>query len=160
MGRKLRESDAAGAMLDDTIAIDIPAPWLLRKFGQKSIRAYFRLPVYATLLRISKMYTRLGIDLTRLQKGELHEVMHIIAKQGKRVSRIVATGLLRGGITNFLFCRLLAWYLRNHMTSLGMAQLAKIMLLLSGGEHFASIIKSVGLMSVTSPVLSQKETRS
>ena len=46
------------------------------------------------------------------------------------------------------------------MTSLGMAQLAKIMLLLSGGEHFASIIKSVGLMSVTSPVLSQEETRS
>ena len=35
MGRRLRESDAAGSMLDDAVAIDIPAPWLLRKFGQK-----------------------------------------------------------------------------------------------------------------------------
>lgn len=41
MGRRLRESDAAGSMLDDAVAIDIPAPWLLRKFGQKSIPGIF-----------------------------------------------------------------------------------------------------------------------
>ena len=85
----------------------------------------------------------MDIDLQHLHDGNFGSVLEQIAKHGVTTSRIIAYGLLRGTWSARLLNRPLAWYIRQHMPMQGLAELAKIIVLMSTSEAFVSIIASV-----------------
>jgi hypothetical protein len=150
---KRTEASAAEALLDKRVRVNIPAPWLLRLVRIRTVTLRFHRPVYAQLLRIARAYVRLDIDLAELEQGDVPVLFSAIAEKGTVASRIIALGLIRGPVASFLFARPLAWYIRGHIDALAMAELTKLIVLLSGGENFAPIIRSIAHMRVTTPVI-------
>ena len=154
------EIDVADALLDTGLLVKVPAPRLLRLFGVKTFPIRFRRPVYAQLLRISRMYVRMHVDLETLETGEAAAVLTSAAKNGVRASRLIALGLIRSGLMSALFHRAVAAYLRRRMDAQTMAELAKVVVLLSGANHFTTIIRSIAHLRVTTPNLSREATGS
>lgn len=160
MKKEVTEINAAEALLDQFLRIHLPTPWLLRLLGKKTTSLWFRRPVYNQLLRISAAYTKMGIELVKLEEGDGLFLFSQIAEHGVTASRLVAMGLIRGSLTSWLFVRPLAWYLREHMEARGLAELTKLFVVLSTGEDFVSIIRSMAHLRVTVPMLSHKKTES
>lgn len=154
------EIDVADALLDTGLLVKVPAPCPLRMLGIKVFPMRFRRPVYAQLLRISRMYVRMHVDLETLETGEAAAVLTSAAKNGVRASRLIALGLIRSGPMSALFHRAVAAYLRRRMDAQTMAELAKVIVLLSGAGHFTTIIRSIAHLQVTTPNLSRGTTGS
>jgi hypothetical protein len=153
------EIDVAEALLDTRVRIRIPAP----RFFTRKVRfipVVFYRPVFAQLLRISRQYNRMNIDLKKLEAGELGAALTEVARNGVRASRIVAMGMIRSTWATWLFHRLLARYLRRRMDTPTLAELTKIIIAYSGAESFTNIIRSIAHLNVTAPNLSQDRTES
>lgn len=155
--KKVVEIDVSDALLDTGLLITIPAPRILRLFKIKSIPVRFYRPVYAQLLRISKLYVKMNIDLQKMETAEALVLLTEVARNGHRASRLIALGLIRSETLSFLFHRLVARYLRRRMDAKTMAELAKLVVALSGAEHFTTIIRSIAHLRVTAPILSQTQ---
>lgn len=149
------ESHAANALLDRPLTINLPAPWLLRKFGKKTIRYGVPFPKGETLCRMAALFCRMDIDLKELKAGDLGTTLECIARNGKRVSRVIAEGMVGNSIFSSLFVRPLAWYIRCHTTMKGMAELAQVILLLASPEGFVNTISSIATMNLMAPTESQ-----
>ena len=156
--RKARiEADAADTLLDRRLKVYLPAPWLLRLFGARRVPIWPKQPVMANLVRMSRLFVRMDIDAERLMAGHFGPLLRYIGKHGVTVSRVIALGLIRGSVAAWLFHRPLAWYIRSHMSLRGMAELARILVLMSTAESFVPIIRSVGSLNLMEPTLSQTE---
>lgn len=149
------EMEAADALLDRRLRVDIPAPSLFRLFGKQTVSIWPKRPVGASLIRISRLFAEMDIDADELMSGKFGTLLEYIGRHGKTASRLIAYGLIRGPFASWLFNRPLAWYLRNHMTLSGMADLMKLIVLLSDAEFFVDIIRSAKDMTLTKPTLSQ-----
>ena len=152
------EAMAADALLDRRLKINLPAPWLLRIFGPKTVPIRVKLPTAGSLIRMSSLFTRMEIDLQHLHDGNFGSVLEQIAKHGVTTSRIIAYGLLRGTWSARLLNRPLAWYIRQHMPMQGLAELAKIIVLMSTSEAFVSIIASVASLNLMKPTEASQPT--
>lgn len=152
------EAMAADALLDRRLKINLPAPWLLRIFGRKTVPIRVKLPTAGSLIRMSSLFTRMDIDLQHLHDGNFGSVLEQIAKHGVTTSRIIAYGLLRGTWSARLLNRPLAWYIRQHMPMQGLAELAKIIVLMSTSEAFVSIIASVASLNLMKPTEASQPT--
>lgn len=152
------EIEVAEALLDTRVRIHVPTPRFFFRRA-KSIPVVFYRPVYAQLLRISRLYVQMDIDLEKLEAGELGVALTEVAKNGIRASRIIAMGMIRSTWATWLFHRLLAHYLRRRMDARTMAELTKIIVAYSGADSFTSIIRSIGHLRVTTS-LSQLRTES
>ena len=147
------EAMAADALLDRRLKINLPAPWLLRIFGRKTVPIRVKLPTAGSLIRMSSLFTRMDIDLQHLHDGNFGSVLEQIAKHG-----VIAYGLLRGTWSARLLNRPLAWYIRQHMPMQGLAELAKIIVLMSTSEAFVSIIASVASLNLMKPTEASQPT--
>jgi hypothetical protein len=154
------EARAAESLLDNRLRIHIPAPLLLRLFGKKMISLWFRRPTGAQLLRISALYVRMDIDLKTLDEGDTPVLFEHIARHAVHCSRIIAHGLIRSGPAASFLARPLGSYLLHYMDMQSLAELTKLIVFLSGGENFASIIRSIAHMKITAPIVSHQETES
>lgn len=151
---------AADALLDNRLKINIPAPWLLRVLGVRSIPIYPRLPVGQTVIRMSRLFVRMNIDLEQFKSGKFGTLLEFVGRHGVSVSRIIAYGLIRGTFASWLLNRPVAWYIRSHMTVERMAELARILALVSGAENFVSTITSIAQVNVMAETVSHKENGS
>lgn len=149
------EMEAADALLDRRLKINLPAPWLLRCFGRRTVVIWPKRPVASNLFRISRLFNQMDIDAEALMSGKFGTLLEYIGRHGVTVSRMIAYGLIRGTFAARLFNRPLAWYLRNHMTLPDMADLMRLIVLLSGAELFVDIITSARDMTLTRPTMSQ-----
>jgi hypothetical protein len=149
------EQLAADALLDRRLKINLPAPWLLRVFGKRTIPVWVRIPVGNSLIRMCKLFARMDIDAKRLTEGDFGTVLEYIGKHGVTASRMIAYGMLRGPLSSLLLCRPLAWYIREHMTMRDMADLTKIIVAMSTSEAFVDIILSVSMIDMLTPTTSQ-----
>ena len=149
------EQLAADALLDRRLKINLPAPWLLRVFGKRTIPVWVRIPVGNSLIRMCKLFARMDIDAKRLTEGDFGTVLEYIGKHGVTASRMVAYGMLRGQLSSLLLCRPLAWYIREHMTMRDMADLTKIIVAMSTSDAFLDIILSVSMIDMLTPTTSQ-----
>lgn len=104
---------------------------------------------------MAKLYVKMDIDLIKLKNGEMRSLLECIGSNAVTVSRIIAHGMIRGNISSFLLNRPLAYYLRSNMDMRSMAELAKIIVLISTGEDFVSIIASLGSLRLTEVTESQ-----
>lgn len=142
------EAHSADALLDRPLTINLPAPWLLRKFGKKTIRYGVPFPKGQTLCRMAAIFCRMDIDLKELKAGDLGTTLECIARNGRRVSRVIAEGMVGNTILSRLLVRPLAWYIRCYTTMKGMAELAQIILLLASPEGFVNTISSIATMNM------------
>ena len=149
------EQLAADALLDRRLKINLPAPWLLRVFGKRTIPVWVRIPVGNSLIRMCKLFARMDIDAKRLTEGDFGTVLEYIGKHGVTASRMIAYGMLRGPLSSLLLCRPLAWYIREHMTMRDMADLTKIIVAMSTSDAFLDIILSVSMIDMLTPTTSQ-----
>lgn len=154
------EAQAADALLDRRLKINLPAPWPLRIFGRKTIPIWVKRPVASNLFRMSRLFVRMGNDPEKVKTESFGTVLEYIGQHGVTASRIIAYGLIRGSFSAWLLNRPLAWYIRSHSTLPNLAELVKIITVLSGAEAFVSIIRSVSQLKMTDPTLSQTETGS
>ena len=150
------EKNAAEALLDRRLKINLPGPWVLRLFGRRTIPVFVKRPVAQNLFRMSRHFASMDIDLKEVKAGEVGTLLECVGRNGVTVSRIIATGMIRGNMGVFLFSRPLAWYIRCNMDMREMAELTKIIVLLSGVEDFVSTITSVSSLRLTTPTLSLK----
>lgn len=149
------EAHAADALLDRRLWVNLPAPWILRAFGKRTIRYGVPFPTGETLCRMAAIFCRMDLDLKELKAGNLGTTLGCIARCAGGVSRVIAEGMIRGGLLSRLTVRPLAWYIRRHMTMKGMAELAQVILLLASPEAFINIISSVATMNLMAPTESQ-----
>lgn len=149
------EMAAADALLDRRLKINLPAPWPVRIFGRKTIPFWVKLPVGSSLIRMSHLFVQMDIDAEKLMEGNFRTLLEYIGQHGVTASRMIAYGLLRGSLFAWLFNRPLAWYIRSHMTMQGLAELTKIIVLMSTAESFVSIIVSAGRLNLMEPITSQ-----
>ncbi len=158
MEKRTIESHAADALLDRRLTVNLPAPWLLRKLGKKTIRYGIPFPKGETLCRMAAIFCRMAaifcrmdLDLKELKAGDLGTTLECIARNGKRVSRVIAEGM----VGNSIFSRPLVWYIRCHTTMRGMAELAQVLLVMAYPEDFLNIIFSLATMNLMAPTESQ-----
>lgn len=151
------ETHAADALLDNRLKINLPAPWIVRKLGKKTVPVWVRLPTGETLARMARLFTRMDIELKELKAGDLGTTLECIGRNAVTVSRIIAHGMIRGTMASLLLNRPLAWYLRCYMDMRTMAELTHILVLLSSPEAFLNIINSVATLNQMAPTMSQKK---
>ena len=149
------EAHAADALLDRRLTVNLPAPWLFRLLGKRTIPYGVPFPTGETLCRMAALFCRMELDLKELRAGDLGTTLACVAKNARQVSRVIAEGMLRDGLLYRPLVRPLAWYIRRHMTMRGMAELARVILLLASPEAFISIIFSVATMNMMEPTESQ-----
>lgn len=155
MEKRTIESHAADALLDRRLTVNLPAPWLLRKLGKKTIRYGIPFPKGETLCRMAAIFCRMDLDLKELKAGDLGTTLECIARNGKRVSRVIAEGMVGNSIFSRPLVRPLAWYIRCHTTMRGMAELAQVLLVMAYPEDFLNIIFSLATMNLMAPTESQ-----
>ena len=155
MEKRTIESHAADALLDRRLTVNLPAPWLLRKLGTKTIRYGIPFPKGETLCRMAAIFCRMDLDLKELKAGDLGTTLECIARNGKRVSRVIAEGMVGNSIFSRPLVRPLAWYIRCHTTMRGMAELAQVLLVMAYPEDFLNIIFSLATMNLMAPTESQ-----
>lgn len=153
------EMAAADALLDRRLKVELPAPWIVRLFGKRTVTIWPKLPVGANLIRISRLFAKMDIDAEKLMSGCFGTLLEYIGKHGVSASRLIAYGLIRGPFASWLLNRPMAWYIRCHMTLPGMADLMKLIVLLSGADSFVDIIRSARDMTLTCPTLSQPDKK-
>lgn len=154
------EMKAADALLDRRLKINLPAPWLFRLFGKRTIGYWMKLPVGENVFRMARLFCKMNIDAKKLMEGDIGTLMEYIARHGETASRLIAYGMIRGAFFARIFNRLLAWYIRRNMDMRGMAELTKIIVLTCDGQDFVSIIASAANLRMTEPELSQPRTGS
>lgn len=142
------EIKTVDTLLDKGVRVQIPAPFFLRIFGKRSLTVAVKRPVLGNMLRISKLYLQMKVEVNDTDLGAWIQTLQTCAVP---VSRICAIGMLRGRYTGWLFMRPLARYLRWNMTTRDLANLAAILVSLSGYQDFTNTIKLLGLMRLTQP---------
>lgn len=150
------EAHAADALLNNRLKIILPAPWLLRLFGKKTVPVWVKLPTGQTLARMARLFTRMNLDLKELKAGDVGTTLECIGRNAVTVSRIIAHGMLHGTLSSFLLNRPLGWYIRCYMDMKTMAELTHIIVLLSTHEAFITIINSVATLNMMAPTMSQE----
>ena len=149
------EMNAADALMDRRLKINLPAPWILRVFGKKTVPVWVKRPLGQNILRISRLFVQMDIDIKALMNGDFGSLMEYIARDLVPTSRLIAYGMIRGNLAAWLLNRPLACYLRCNTDMRGLAELAKIIVLISGGEDFVPIITSVSNLRFTELTESQ-----
>lgn len=144
------EIKTVDTILDKGVLVPVPTPFFIRWLGKKNFNVIVRRPVLGNMLRISKMYLKMGIDIKKTGE-ELTDWIAVFESTAKPTSRIVAIGMLRGRIGGWLFNRFLGWWLRWHIDSRQQAEIAALLVSLSGVMDFMNTIKFLQAMKITEP---------
>ena len=154
------ELAAAEALLNRRLKLTLPAPRWMRLFGVRTIPFYAYRPTVAMLLRMSGVLAAMDIDLAQLKSGRLADVLTVVSRNGKRASRLVALGMIRGSVASLLFHRLLAFYLRCTLDMCGLAELTQLLAVTSWAAESVSIIVPASGLRMTDPSASLADTGS
>jgi len=144
------EIKAVDTILDSGVRVPIPTPFFLRILGIKHINIVVKRPVIGTMLRISKLFVQMQID-EKITEKEWQDWIVAFVENARPVSHIVAVGMLRGKWSGRLFVRPVASYLRWHMNTRQMAEIAALLVTLSGIQDFLNTITFLRGMKTTAP---------
>lgn len=154
------ELKASERLLDLGVAVPILTPRFLRK-RRKPRRITLYTPTYGSLLRISRLYLRMGITAAQVRDCNREENLRLMAVHGKTVSRIVAHALVRGWFWGRLLNGAVAWWLRWRVHPLMLQEAWFQMMNLLPIDPFWNIIRSAEKVNLMKPRLSRgNENRS
>ena len=108
-------------------------------------------PTYGDMIYIGRMYREMNVTHEQLCRMTFEEKADLIARQGKAVSRMVATGIVRLPC----FRGVAAWWLRHFVHPVALEEIWMVMLSLIRTSPFEIIIPSAGAMNLLAPTGSQ-----
>ena len=152
---RLVEREGAAALLDGGVSVPLKELRLPLCKKPVKLRVTMRRPRLGGLIRIARVYLRLGVTAAEMEKFSKEQEMAFIASHGKDVSRIIALTLCRGWLSRHLLVGLAAWWIRNWMEARLMAACMRKFVLLLGTAPFTSIIRSAERTNPMKPRLSQ-----
>ena len=139
---------AAKVLADNGISLP------LRLLGGRYIRWVMRVPNLESRVRISKMYLKMDVKYTDLEKYTFEQKLDFMRKHTKTVSRMVAYGIVRGWILGRLLNRPVAWMLRNCMHPAALEEAWMLAIGTMNTVPFGNIIRLAEVMNLMSPNLS------
>lgn len=156
------EAAAAQALLDRGVGFRIPAPFLFRVFGKKTIRLTVRRLRLGTMLELSELASL--SELEKVQTGEEREEMlaaldaqplsiklQFIVDNRQRVAYGVACCLLNSPMKIKFFGKRFGRYLARNCTTEQLQELALWLFAYSRPEAFMNTTKLLRTMIVTMP---------
>lgn len=146
---------AAIAMLD--AGISLPLYTVLRK---RPFRLTMKIPTTQSLIRISRLYNKMGITREEYEGCSFDEKVRFVATYGKLISRMIAYGIVRGPVIGALLNRPVARMLRSTMPPLALAQAWKEILLTIDTAPFGSIIGSATAIDKMKTLMTSRQNRS
>ena len=126
----------------------------LRLPGGRHIRWVMRVPTYASLLNIGRMYLKLGVRYDEVKEYDFEQKVEFITRHGVGVSRMVACGIVRGRILSPLLNRPVAGMLRHWMPPAALEEAWIIVVRMFGTVPFGNIIRLAETINPMSPLLS------
>lgn len=139
---------AAKVLADNGISLPLRLP------GGRHIRWVMRVPNLESRVRISKMYLKMDVKYTDLEKYTFEQKLDFMRKHTKTVSRMVAYGIVRGWLLGRLLNRPVAWMLRNCMHPAALEDAWMLTIGTMNTVPFGNIIRLAEVMNLMSPNLS------
>src|SRR5690625_3552231 len=100
------EKLAADTLLERGVKVALPAPFICRLFGRKTITLYVHRPSIDTLLRIASLYLSMDIDTEKLKELDMEDGFALYEKHGPTIIKIAAEAICaRDGM------RYIRWYI-------------------------------------------------
>lgn len=153
---KLIQREVSEALLDIGVSIplsEIHLPWRKRPLR---LRVTMKRPTLGAVMRISRIYLGMGVTSEQMRSFNDDEQKAFIANHGREVCRMISLAVCRGYISRNLFSKLLAWYIRWHVSHRLLMAIVLQFILLLGTENFTPIIASIERISPLKPRLSQE----
>ena len=141
---------AAKVLADNGISLPLRLP------GGRHIRWVMRVPNMESRVRISKMYLKMGVKYTDLEKYTFEQKLDFMRKHTKTVSRMVAYGIVRGWLLGRFLNRPVEWMLRNCMHPAALEEAWMLAIGTMNTVPFGNIIRLAQVMNLMPPNLSQR----
>lgn len=151
MDRLEIESLSERIMQDGGISLPLRLP------GGRHVRWVMRIPTYASLLNIGRMYLKLGVRYDEVKEYDFEQKVEFITRHGVSVSRMVAYGIVRGCIFGRLLNRPVAWMLRHRMHPVALEEAWVIIVRMFNAVPLENIIRLAETINPMSPVLSREK---
>ena len=164
------EKASALALLDRGIAFRIPAPWLLKLFGRKTVKITVKRLYLGTLVHLS------AIENFGMQEVEVHQAagkiinemggvprsipISVIVNQSKPVCRAIACCLLNSRSKIALLEKPLGRFLSRNCTPDQLQELAMWLFVYGRPEAFTNTTRFLSRMTMTSPRMMGQMERS
>lgn len=149
------EAEGAAALLDGGVSVPLKELRLPLRKKPVVLRVTMRRPRLGGLVRLAKVYLRLGVTAAEMEKFTKEQEMAFLAAHGKEVCLMVACTLCRGWWSRHLLLRPTAWWVRNWMEAPYLMACMRKFVLLLGTDPFTSIIRSAERTNPMKPRLSQ-----
>ena len=146
---------AAAAVRDAGISLPLAVC-----FRRKPLRVTMKIPVTASLIRVTELYHRMGVTAKDYAGYTLEQRAGFIRVHARTMSRMVAYGIVRGFLLGRLLNRPVAWFLRATMDPFALCEAWKLVLNATNTVPFGSIIASVEALNRLSPMSSHFAKRS
>ena len=164
------EKAAALALLDRGVAFRVPAPWLLRLFGKKTVKITVKRLYLGTLAHLSTLEEIATPEVMEVPEGYKEIITEMgavpravpfkaIVENSKPVCRAVASCLLNSRIKIALFSRILGRYLRRSCTTDQIQELTMWLFIYGRPESFINTTALVRKMTVMSPRMTGHTTK-
>lgn len=143
------QKQAADTLLERGVRFTIPAPFLLRIFGKKTVNLTVYRPKMGTLIYLSKGFVDMEVDATTIEDGDIGQAYELVAKHGNAMSRMMAIAVLNSKWRIRLFAGLLGRWLQWRLDAIKQAELFMLITTLSGVQYFTSTIRYLPGMNMT-----------
>jgi hypothetical protein len=150
-GQLVTEIKTVETLLDRGVRVELPAPFLLRLFGKKTVSFILKRPTSETMYRISGLYLQMRLGTTKVEVDTIDESHRLIAECMVSASRIIAYSIAPHISPLSVRNRFIARYLRRRLNTRELAELWMIVVNLSGVQDFCNTIRSMSTMRMTIP---------
>lgn len=150
------EYQAANALLEHGIKVQVTAPLLFRLFGKRTVSVVIRPPYMGTLYRISAINSGAGITEEVLETLDTLPVDQMNLKYIRPMAKVAATAILNNYWACMLFALPLALWLQWHMSQRQLMSVSFIINKLNGKKTFTNTIRLAAGLQITAPNLSQE----
>lgn len=146
---------AATALTDG--GISLPLRTVVRG---RPLRVTMRIPTTGSIVRISRIYLRMGVTPEEYDGYTLDGRLRFAALHGRDICRIVAAGVVRGPVVGKLLNRPVAWLLGELMHPLALAEAWRQILTAMSTTSFGNIIASAAVLNRMQPLASRNDGES
>jgi hypothetical protein len=153
------ELKASELLLDLGVSIPI-RPLRFFSLKKKPKNIVLRRPYGGGLIRISRLYLKIGVTYNEMKEFDLDQNIRFIAEHGREAAEIVAVSILRGYLSFILFHRLIEWWLLWRVHPVFLSEAAFQMLKNTDIDPFKNIIKLANSVNLMSPRLSHEKSGS
>lgn len=154
------EKEVAEVLLDKGVSLPLLRFKLPFRRCYNVVRITMKRPTLGNLIQIAEVYATLDNTLEELQKMNKTEELLFIAANGKKLSKMIALAVLRGGAKSAFWANSLAWLIRKFVPADYVYYSALTFATMLSTSPFIPIITSAEVANPLTPRVSQKEIRS